>query len=774
MKATTISANEPRTQPGPFATLTSDFRSGVVVFLVALPLCLGIALASGAPLFSGIIAGVVGGIVVGSLSGSHLSVSGPAAGLTVIVLGSIIKLGTYETFLLAVCMAGLVQIVLGTIKAGAVSHFFPSAVIKGLLAAIGITLILKQIPHAIGFDKDMEGDFAFQQADGRNTFTEIIYALNYIQWGAVLISVLSIAILLLWERPNLKKKAFFQFVPGPLIVVLFSVGMNYLFSLINPLFDLDGDELVTLPVSESIAQFFNHFTLPDFSQFSNPQVYITAFTIAIVASLETLLNLEATDKLDPLKRNSPPNRELQAQGVGNLVSGLIGGLPVTSVIVRSSANVNAGARSKLSTVIHGVLLLVCVVAIPGFLNQIPLAGLAAILLITGYKLAKWQLFKDMYKLGMNQFLPFVVTIVAILFTDLLIGIGIGMVFGFFYILKANYKTSYFFQKESREGSEKIRINLSEHVSFLNKASIIDILDELPENSFVEIDASHSAYVDHDILEVIENFKETARSRNIQLTFINKGGGFKHTVADKIHTNGHDHPHHHDFDAYNKLFENNRKWVTEKLSLDPEYFEKLALGQQPKFLWIGCSDSRVPASEITGTQPGDMFVHRNVANLVVSTDMNMLSVLQYAVEVLKVQHVIVCGHYGCGGVKAAMEDKNLGLINKWLRNIKDVYRLHRDELNGISNSNDRFKRLVELNVIEQVYNLHKTSIIQNAFARDASIHVHGWVYDLREGYIKDLEVDIRKAFEEYDEIFRFSFDGEKEPAKEPASEPVKIG
>ncbi|QHT71972.1 carbonate dehydratase [Rhodocytophaga rosea] len=727
-----------------------DFRSGLVVFLVALPLCLGIALASGAPLFSGIIAGIIGGIIVGSLSGSSLSVSGPAAGLTVIVFSAIEKFnGQFNAFLLAVMLAGVLQIILGYIRAGSIGYFFPSAVIKGMLAAIGLTLILKQIPHALGYDEDAEGEFAFEQLDGENTFTEILRAFQNPNAAAIIITLISVAILLLWERPALKKYSFFNGIPAPLVVVLISILINYLYNYISFL-SLSGNHLVSLPKANNFNEFLGLFTLPDFSQIGNPQVYITAATLAIVASLETLLNVEATDKLDPLKRNTPPNRELKAQGVGNLISGLIGGLPLTSVIVRSSVNINTGARSKMSAVIHGILLLVCVISIPSLLNRIPLACLAAILILTGYKLAKLKVFKEMYSLGLSQFIPFVVTIVAVLFTDLLIGISIGLAVGLFFILRANYKSFYFFQREKLKGGEKVKINLGEHVSFLNKASINNILENLPENSYVEIDGSKSQYIDYDILETIENFKSTAKQKNIRFTF-NKNG---HDGQPTAKTYAPVPVPQVDQTAYDQLFENNRKWVAEKLKLDPHYFENLAMGQSPKYLWIGCSDSRVPASEITGTHPGEMFVHRNVANLVVSTDLNLLSVLQYAVEVLKVEHIIVCGHYGCGGVKAAIEDNNLGLINKWLLNIKDVYRLHKDELMYMKDPNEQFKRLVELNVIEQVYNLHKTSIVQKAWLKDAKLHVHGWVYDLREGSIKDLEVDIRKTFAEYDEIFRF--------------------
>jgi carbonic anhydrase len=429
----------------------------------------------------------------------------------------------------------------------------------------------------------------------------------------------------------------------------------------------------------------------------------------------------------------------------------------------------SGSRTKMAAIIHGMLLLICVLLIPGILNLIPLSALAAILILTGYKLAKFGLFQDMYKQGFTQFLPFIVTIIAILFTDLLIGIGIGLVVGIFFILRENYRSSHGgFQRESVGGGERIRINLSQHVSFLNKAGIAEMLDNLPENTSVEIDGTQSSYIDHDILETIENFRDTARRRNIRLYFLRPGHESQPTEVPETEPTL---DHQRSFAEYNRLFDNNRKWVQEKLQVDPDYFKNLAMGQSPKFLFIGCSDSRVPVSEITGTAPGEVFVHRNVANLVVSTDLNLLSVLQYAVEVLKVEHVIVCGHYGCGGVKASMQDKDLGLINKWLRNIKDVIRLHRAELNEIENEDQRFKRLVELNVVEQVYNLHKTSIIQKAYQREANIHVHGWVYDIREGMLKDLNIDVQRTFEEYGEIYRYRVTKEEKPQPEPGKKIV---
>lgn len=503
-----------------WGNLKSDLPSGLVVYLVALPLCLGIALAStGRPdlLFSGIIAGFVGGIVVGMASGSPLGVSGPAAGLVVIVLTAIETLGSFEALLLSIVLAGMLQLTAGFLKAGVIGYYFPSSVIKGMLAAIGITLILKEIPHALGYDEDFMGDEALIQADGHNTFTELYYAFVYNSPGAIIICLISLALLMLFERPFMKKIGLFKFLPGALFVVGIGILLNYIFSISAPDLALSGKHLVQLPVASSAEEFIGFFRLPDFTALSNPQVYVVAFTLAIVASLETLLCVEATDKLDPYKRNTPTNQELKAQGLGNIVSGLIGGLPVTQVIVRSSANINSGGKTKMSTIIHGLILLLSAITIPAFLNLIPLASLAAILLMVGYKLSNIALYRSMIKLGWEQFMPFIITIAAILATDLLKGIGVGMCFAIFYILRKNYRNSYHYHKETLNEEEVIKLRLSEEVTFLNKASIRHTLDQVPENSKVIIDGSNSANIDYDVLEAIQNFKNhTASLKNIKV------------------------------------------------------------------------------------------------------------------------------------------------------------------------------------------------------------------------------------------------------------------
>ena len=502
------------------AYLKKDLPSGLVIFLVALPLCLGISLASGAPLFSGIITGIIGGVVVSLLSGSALSVSGPAAGLSVIVLNGIKDLGSFEAFLLAGFIAGALQIILGTLKAGIIGLYFPSSVIRGMLAAIGLILILKQIPHFLGADQDFFGEMEFFQFDGRNTFSELGFAFQNIEFGALLIGFVSLLILIFWDNAALKKFTFFKFVPGALIVVLLSVLINYLFSFFRPEWIVAKTHLVNLPVINTPGELLGELRFPDFTQLSNPAIYVTAITIAIIASLETLLSVEAIDKLDPHKRVTPPNRELQAQGVGNMLSTLIGGLPMTAVIVRGSANVASGAQTKMSSFIHGVLLFISVILLAKFFNQVPLSALAAVLLMVGFKLTKPALYKAQFRLGSEQFIPFIVTIIAILFSDLLKGICIGLAIGVFYILKANYKSPFSFHKEKKAGDDAIRIQLSENVSFLNKANIIVTLDQLPHGSKVIIDGTQSAFIDYDVLEAIYNFKEAAVDKDIQLELIN--------------------------------------------------------------------------------------------------------------------------------------------------------------------------------------------------------------------------------------------------------------
>ncbi|WP_316823337.1 SulP family inorganic anion transporter [Pedobacter gandavensis] len=485
--------------------LKRDLPSSIVVFLVALPLCLGIALASGAPLFAGLVTGIVGGIVVATISGSQLSVSGPAAGLTAIVLGAISQLGAYQTFLLAVVLAGVMQMILGLLKGGMIGNYFPSSVIEGMLAAIGVTLILKQLPHALGVDSDFFGDQSFFQGDDQNTFSAIGNAFSHFTLAAIVISGLSIAVLLIW--PKLKKV---NVIPAPLVVVVLGIILSIAFQ--GTGYALNAGQMVEIPVVNGWSELTGLLTMPDFSAISDSKVWVVAATIAVVASLETLLSIEAVDKIDPVKRVSPTNRELIAQGAGNMASGMLGGLPLTSVIVRSSANVNAGGRTKMSAIFHGVWLLLSFLFIPGVINMIPLACLAAILLVTGYKLTRIALFQHMYHKGWDQFVPFVVTIIAVLLTDLLKGVAVGMLFSIFYLLRTNMRNPFFYKIQEEGNKKNLRIKLAEEVSFLNKAAIQVMLNNIPKETNVIIDGTNSRYIDPDVLETIFNFKHNAYTK----------------------------------------------------------------------------------------------------------------------------------------------------------------------------------------------------------------------------------------------------------------------
>lgn len=495
-----------------FQNAASDFPASVVVFLVALPLCLGIALGSNAPnLFAGIIGGIVGGIVIGSLSGSQLSVSGPAAGLTAIVATAIGKLPAYEAFLLAVVIAGIIQVAFGFLRGGFLGDYVPNSVIKGMLAAIGLILILKQFPHLVGFEKDFSGDEAFFQIDTNNTFSEILYAVNYITPTAILIGIVGLGIQIFWEKALVPKWPVFKLIPAPLVVVLAGIFIAMAFSK-SGVFALSQEQLVNIPVASSFKGFTSFFTSPDWSFITNADVWITGVTLALVASLESLLSIEASDKLDPYKRVTNNNRELKAQGVGNIVSGMIGGLPLTSVIVRSSANINAGAKSKLSAILHGILLLLCVAFIPGLLNTIPYAALASILIYTGYKLAKVSLFKEFYSKGGDQFVPFIVTILAILFTDLLKGIIVGLVVGLYFVMRSNYQSAVFVVNDNN----KFLFRLRKDVSFLNKPGVKRKLEAVPAGAYVLIDITRADFIDKDIIDTINEFIAHAHLKNIRV------------------------------------------------------------------------------------------------------------------------------------------------------------------------------------------------------------------------------------------------------------------
>ena len=506
-----------------FKHIKNDLPASVVVFFVALPLCLGIALASGAPLFSGLISGIIGGVLVGALSGSKIGVSGPAAGLAAIVLTAITSLGGYENFLVAVVLGGVIQLIFGILKAGIIGYYFPSSVIKGMLTGIGIIIILKQIPHFFGYDSTPEGDFAFFQVDGKNTFSEILNTANNISIGATVIGFIGLGILILWSTVFANKGKFFKIIQGPLVAVVAGI-VYYFVTKGNATYGVDAIHLVSVPVPDSFDSFVGQFRFPNFSAISNPAVWVTGFTIALVASLETLLCAEATDKLDPHKNVTPTNKELLAQGTGNIISGLIGGLPITQVIVRSSANIQSGGRTKLSAIIHGLLLLISVILIPTLLNKIPLSVLAAILLIVGYKLAKPAVFIEMVQLGWKQWIPFTVTVVGIIFTDLLVGITLGLAVGIVVILIKSFQNSHFLHIENKSnGKHRIKMTLAEEVTFFNKGAILKELDSLPRDTYLEIDVRKTRFLDYDIIEILQDFALKAKERNIDIQLISERG-----------------------------------------------------------------------------------------------------------------------------------------------------------------------------------------------------------------------------------------------------------
>jgi MFS superfamily sulfate permease-like transporter len=627
-----------------------DLLSGLLVFLVALPLCLGVAKASDAPLFSGILAGIVGGLVVGCLSGSHTSVSGPAAGLTAVVALQIQKLGSFEAFLVAVILGGVIQLVLGVIRAGSLAEYFPVSVIKGLLAAIGLILILKQIPHLFGHDSDPEGDMSFAQPDNENTFSELIAMLSDLHLTAAIIGLASVVFLVAWSRiPRLKSSAF----PAPMVVVV--LGAAATFFLKNTSWSIDSSHLVEVPVAAGLSDIPSFLTHPDFSVLSSAPVYIAGLTVAIVASLETLLNLEAVDRLDSEQRVSPKNRELFAQGAGNIVSGLIGGLPVTSVIIRSSVNINSGNRTRMSTIVHGVLLVGCVLLIPVALNMIPLSALAAVLVITGFKLASPSLFRQMWGGGLTQFLPFLVTVVSIVFTDLLTGIVIGLAVAVAFILRGSLKTPVSLQFEQRASGGIHRLQLANQVSFLNKAVLSRALNEVPSGGHLLLDARMTHHVDPDIEDLLIDFETTtAPARGIQVSMI----GFEQfkSLGDRLHFSEHVDRVIQEMstpaEVMTLLAEGNRRFRSGQSVVHDltRQREATAKDQFPLAAVLACSDSRVPSEIIFDLGIGDICSVRTAANVARRTT---LASLEYACCVNGTTLIVVLGHTRCGVIATAV-------------------------------------------------------------------------------------------------------------------------
>ena len=732
------------------SNLAKDLPAGLVVFLVAVPLCLGISLASNAPLAAGIIAGIVGGLVVGALSGSSTSVTGPAAGLTAVVAAQIAELGSFQVFLVAVVVAGALQIVFGILKGGFLSSFFPSSVVKGLLAAIGIIIILKQLPHLVGYDADPIGDTDFYQVDQKNTFTEISAAFRMFLPGAAMIGLLSVGLLILWGKVSWLQKSP---IPGPLVAVLLGTGLNLLLTQMGHPWAIAPTHLVQVPVADGVSGFLQLFCFPDFSALAKPAVYGAAVTLAVIASLETLLTIEAVDKIDPQQRKSPANRELLAQGAGNMVSGFLGGLPMTSVIVRSGANLNAGAQTKISTIFHGVLLLGCVALLPRWLNQIPLSSLAAILIVTGYKLASPKIISQMWKEGKYQFLPFAITVIAIVFTNLLTGILIGLGVSLLFILYSNFRRPIHQVLEKHLSGNVMRIELPPQVSFLNRAAMQKSLFDVPAGGTILIDARNSDYIDPDILDLLADFKNvTAKAHGVE--FKTAGLKEKYSRFDEQVP----------FADYSSRELQNLIKPGEVLDLLKAGHQRFldgrplvrdlrrqagatAAGQFPIAAVLGCIDSRAPVEHIFDLGLGEAFVARIAGN--VARD-KMIGSLEFACGVAGAKLLMVLGHTSCGAVKASVELKVAGKTA-----VEATGCDHLDELVGIiqgsidpsqckdfaSWGEEKKKAFVDevarKNVVNTMNYIREKSRILDRLVRENKIMIVGAVYDVSSGKVEFL-------------------------------------
>jgi len=732
------------------SNLAKDLPAGLVVFLVAVPLCLGISLASNAPLAAGIIAGIVGGLIVGALSGSSTSVSGPAAGLTAVVAAQIAELGSFQAFLVAVILAGALQIVFGLLKGGFLSSFFPSSVVKGLLAAIGIIIIMKQLPHLVGFDADPFGETDFCQPDQKNTFTEISAALRMFLPGAALIGLLSLGLLVLWGKISFLQKSP---VPGPLVAVLFGTGVNLVLVQFGHPWAVVQDHLVQVPMAEGGSGVMQLLTFPDFSVLSKPVVYGAALTLAVIASLETLLTIEAVDKIDPQQRKTPANRELFAQGVGNMISGSLGGLPMTSVIVRSGANLNAGCQTKVSTIFHGLLLLACVALLPRWLNQIPLSALASVLIVTGYKLASPKVISQMWKEGKYQFLPFAITILTIVLTNLLTGILVGLGVSLLFILRSNFRRSIHQVMEKHVTGDVLRVELAPQVSFFNRAALQKILMEVPRGGRVQIDARNTDYIDPDILDLLADFKEvTSKAHGVEVSLI----GFK-SKYEKLQEDV-------TFVDYSSREVQQSLKPVEVLQILKAGHERYlagkplvrdlrrqagatAPGQFPLAAVLGCIDSRAPVEHIFDLGVGDAFVARIAGN--VARD-KMIGSLEFACGVAGAKLLLVLGHTSCGAVKAAVELKVAGKSAMEATGCD-----HLDELVGIIQGSiepgetkefaalteDKKKAFVDAiarkNVINTMKHIREKSRILDRLIREEKIMMVGGVYDVHAGRVHFL-------------------------------------
>lgn len=733
-------------------TLFADVKSGFVVFFVALPLCLGIALASGAPLLSGLLAGIVGGIVVGLFSGSHTSVSGPAAGLTAVVAAQVLSLGSFSTFLLAVILAGFIQIGLGVAKGGFIGAFFPSSVIKGLLAAIGVIIILKQIPHLVGHDFDPEGEMSFVQPDFETTFSELLLMFGDFQSGAAIVGLASVALLVLWDNWKPLKTSLF---PAPVAVVLFGIGAGLWFQQLGEPWLIKPSHLVQVPVASDLTELVGLLPRPDFSQWANPAVYIAGLTLAIVASLETLLNLNAADRLDHQQRTSPPSQELLAQGIGNVACGLIGGLPVTSVIIRTSVNVNAGGKTKLATVVHGTLLLVSVPLIPAWLNTIPLSCLAAILLMTGIRLASPALMKQMWNQGRYQFVPFAATVTAIVFTDLLIGIVIGLAVAVGFILNSSLRRPMRRFVEKHLGGDVVHIELANQVSFLNRAALSNALAEVPRNGHVLLDARNTDYIDPDVLDLIRDFKEQGGpAHGVEVSLVGFLSEYK--FENRIQYVDYSTRELQDAITPQQVLEilkdgHERFRSGRRLTRDfTRQVRATAEAQHPLAVVLSCIDSPTPAERVFDLGMGDIFSVRIAGNI---SGQKVLASAEYGCAVGGAKLILVMGHTRCGAVGAAVKllhstqttadatgCEHFQYIVNELQQSADQETCRSLGDRSIEEAGELVDAVARRNVVRVIEQLHKQSGTLAGLIKQGRIEIVGAMYDVTTGDIVFLPND----------------------------------
>ena len=721
-----------------------DLISSIVVFLVAIPLCLGTALASGAPLFSGILSGIIGGIIVGSISGSPVSVSGPAAGMAAVVLGAISQLGSFEMFLFSLMIAGLLQIFIGSMRAGFVAEYVPSNVVQGLLCAIGILLIFKQLPLAFTHSSNI-ADLKVQLLDTDEgfSFEPLLSLSSHINKGASLLSLTSIAVLFFFDKTAIR---WLKFIPGPIVVVIMGILLNEFFIATNSPLIQSSPQLVNIPQHDGLSDFFRNMTSPDWSAWQNPKVYFYGLLLAIVASLETLLNIKAGEKLDRKQRSCSKDRELIAQGIGNLAAGLIGGIPVTSVIVRTSVNIQTGAKTKVSTIFHGLFILLSVLMLPQALNKIPLSSLAAVLIYTGYKLSKPSIYISLYRQGWDRFFPFLVTIVSIVMLNLLEGILIGLMVSVFYILKSNSQVRLNIIKEIYPNGVTNRLILPQQITFLNKASLVEELKSIPNKSQLIIDARYSDYIDKDIIEFLKEFQDQqAPHRKISLNLM----GFKdnydiHNYIDFINVTTYDvqttlTPSR----VLTILQEGNKRFLDDTQihrSIQSD-IKHTSATQHPIAVVLGCIDSRVPVETIFDMSFGDLFCVR-VAGNVINDD--VLASIEYATHVVGAKLIIVLGHTRCGAIQAACNEVESGFITQLLAKIQPSIDAETQTKTHRKGNNIEFvDNVTELNIANTIWNIYKQSTILRDMIDKNDVGIVGAMYDVNSGDVnfKDFSVSL---------------------------------